>query len=43
MPDEEVTVSPLGAVEPASGSPALVVIGDVVGVRALLAVRRFAA
>jgi uroporphyrin-III C-methyltransferase len=42
-PDEEVTVSALGAVEPASGSPALVVVGDVVGVRALLAMRRFAA
>jgi len=43
LPDEEVVVSPLGAISAASATPALVVIGDVVGVRALLAVRRFAA
>jgi uroporphyrinogen III methyltransferase/synthase len=45
MPDEEVIVSPLGAVAPAPGTPALVVIGDVVSLaRELrLAVRRSAA
>ena len=43
LPDEEVFVSPLGAISAAPATPALVVIGDVVGVRALLAVRRFAA
>ena len=43
LPDEEVVVSPLGAISAAPATPALVVIGDVVGVRALLAVRRFAA
>jgi uroporphyrin-III C-methyltransferase len=43
MPDEEVVVSPLGAVAAAPATPALVVIGDVVGVRAMLAVRRSAA
>jgi len=43
LPDEEVFVSPLGAISAAPATPDLVVIGDVVGVRALLAVRRFAA
>jgi uroporphyrin-III C-methyltransferase len=43
MPDEQVTVSPLGAVAAAPSTPALVVVGDVVGVRAMLAVRRSAA
>jgi uroporphyrin-III C-methyltransferase len=43
MADEQVIVSPLGAVEQAPATPALLVVGDVVGVRALLAVRRFAA
>ncbi len=42
-PDEQVIVSPLGAVADAPGTPALVVIGDVVGVRSLLSVRRSAA
>jgi uroporphyrin-III C-methyltransferase len=43
MPDERVIVSPLGAVAAAPATPALVVVGDVVGVRAMLAVRRSAA
>jgi uroporphyrin-III C-methyltransferase len=41
--DEEVVVTPLGALENAVATPALVVIGDVVAVRAALAVRRSAA
>jgi uroporphyrin-III C-methyltransferase len=43
MSDEQVIVSPLGAVAAAPSTPALVVVGDVVGVRARLAVRRSAA
>jgi uroporphyrin-III C-methyltransferase len=41
--DEEVVVGPLGALRDAVSTPALVVIGDVVGVRAALAVQRSAA
>jgi uroporphyrin-III C-methyltransferase len=41
--DEEVVVTPLGAVEDAAATPALVVIGDVVAVRSALAVQRSAA
>ena len=41
--EEEVVVSPLGALENAATTPALVVIGDVVSVRAALAVQRSAA
>ncbi|MGH2973099.1 MAG: uroporphyrinogen-III C-methyltransferase [Gaiellaceae bacterium] len=41
--DEEVVVTPLGALTDAHATPALVVIGDVVSVRALLAVQRSAA
>jgi uroporphyrin-III C-methyltransferase len=41
--DEEVVVAPLGSLRGAKTTPALVVIGDVVGVRAALAVRRSAA
>ena len=43
LPDEDVVVTPLGSVAAAAASPALVVIGDVVAVRAALAVRRSAA
>lgn len=41
--EEEVVVTPLGALENAAATPALVVIGDVVSVRAALAVQRSAA
>ena len=41
--DEEVVVAALGALRGATTTPALVVIGDVVAVRAALAVRRSAA
>ncbi|HEY2073618.1 MAG TPA: uroporphyrinogen-III C-methyltransferase [Gaiellaceae bacterium] len=41
--EEEVVVTPLGALEDAATTPALVVIGDVVSVRAALAVQRSAA
>lgn len=41
--DEEVVVTPLGALTAAHATPALVVIGDVVAVRAALAVQRSAA
>ena len=41
--DENVVVSPLGALEDAVATPALVVVGDVVAVREALAVRRSAA
>jgi uroporphyrin-III C-methyltransferase len=41
--EEEVVVTPLGALENAAATPALVVIGDVVGIRAALAVQRSAA
>jgi len=41
--DEEVVVTPLGALEDATATPALVVIGEVVAVREALAVRRSAA
>jgi uroporphyrin-III C-methyltransferase len=41
--DEEVVVSPLGSLEDAAVTPALVVIGDVVAVRAALVVQRSAA
>jgi len=41
--DEEVVVRPLGALEDAVATPALVVIGDVVAVRSALAVQRSAA
>jgi uroporphyrin-III C-methyltransferase len=41
--EEEVVVGPLGALENAAATPALVVIGDVVGIRAALAVQRSAA
>lgn len=41
--EEEVVVAPLGALENAAATPALVVIGDVVGIRAALAVQRSAA
>ena len=41
--DEEVVVAPLGALEDAIATPALVVIGDVVSVRAALALQRSAA
>ena len=41
--DEEVVVTPLGALTAADVTPALVVIGDVVAVRAALAVQRSAA
>jgi uroporphyrin-III C-methyltransferase len=41
--DEEVAVAPLGSLRGATATPALVVIGDVVAVRAALAVRRSAA
>ena len=40
---EEVVVAPLGSLRASSATPALVVIGDVVAVRAALAVRRSAA
>ena len=40
---EEVVVTPLGALENATATPALLVIGDVVAVRAALAVQRSAA
>jgi uroporphyrin-III C-methyltransferase len=43
LPDEEVVVTPLGSVAAAAATPTLVVIGDVVGVRAALALRRSAA
>jgi len=43
LPDEQVVVTPLGAVTAADVTPALVVIGDVVAVRAALAVQRSAA
>jgi uroporphyrin-III C-methyltransferase len=43
LPDEEVVVTPLGSVAAAKATPALVVIGDVVAVRAALAVQRSAA
>jgi uroporphyrin-III C-methyltransferase len=41
--EEEVVVTPLGALSAADATPALVVIGDVVAVRAALAVQRSAA
>jgi uroporphyrin-III C-methyltransferase len=41
--DEQVVVAPLGSLRGARTTPALVVIGDVVAVRAALAVRRSAA
>ena len=41
--DEEVVVAPLGALRGATRTPALVVIGDVVAVRAALALQRSAA
>jgi uroporphyrin-III C-methyltransferase len=41
--DQEVTVAPLGSLRGARVTPALVVIGDVVAVRAALAVQRSAA
>jgi uroporphyrin-III C-methyltransferase len=41
--EEEVVVTPLGALSAAHATPALVVIGDVVSVRAALAVQRSAA
>ena len=41
--DEEVVIAPLGALRGATATPALVVIGDVVAVRAALALRRSAA
>ncbi len=41
--DEEVVVTPLGALTAVDATPALVVIGDVVAVRAALAVQRSAA
>jgi siroheme synthase len=41
--DEEVVVAPLGALRGATATPALVVIGDVVAVRAALALQRSAA
>jgi len=41
--DQQVVVSPLGALRGAAATPALVVIGDVVAVRAALALRRSAA
>jgi uroporphyrin-III C-methyltransferase len=41
--DEHVVVAPLGSLRGATGTPALVVIGDVVAVRAALALRRSAA
>jgi siroheme synthase len=41
--EEEVVVAPLGALENAAATPALVVVGDVVGIRAALAVQRSAA
>lgn len=43
LADEEVVVAPLGSLRGARATPALVVIGDVVGVREALAVRRSAA
>jgi uroporphyrin-III C-methyltransferase len=41
--DEEVVIAPLGSLRGATATPALVVIGDVVAVRAALALRRSAA
>ena len=41
--EEEVVVAPLGALQGATATPALVVIGDVVAVRAALALQRSAA
>ena len=41
--DENVVVTPLGALEDAVATPALVVVGDVVSVRTAFAVRRSAA
>jgi uroporphyrin-III C-methyltransferase len=41
--DERVVVAPLGSLRGAAATPALVVIGDVVAVRAALALRRSAA
>jgi uroporphyrin-III C-methyltransferase len=41
--DEEVTVTPLGSLRAADVTPALVVIGEVVAVRAALGLRRSAA
>jgi uroporphyrin-III C-methyltransferase len=41
--EEEVVVTPLGSLSAADAKPALVVIGDVVAVRAALAVQRSAA
>jgi uroporphyrin-III C-methyltransferase len=41
--DEEVTVAPLGSLRASTATPALVVIGDVVAVRAALALQRSAA
>ena len=41
--DEQVVVAPLGSLRGARSTPALVVIGDVVSVRAALAVQRSAA
>jgi uroporphyrin-III C-methyltransferase len=43
LPDEEVVVSPLGAVSATARTPALLVIGDVVAVREALALRASAA
>jgi uroporphyrin-III C-methyltransferase len=43
LPDEEVVVSPLGAVSATARTPALLVIGDVVAVRETLALRASAA
>jgi uroporphyrin-III C-methyltransferase len=41
--DQDVVVAPLGALRGARATPALVVIGDVVAVRAALALQRSAA
>ena len=43
LPDEEVVVSPLGAVSAANRTPALLVVGEVVAVREALALRASAA
>jgi uroporphyrin-III C-methyltransferase len=43
LPDEEVVVSPLGAVSATSRTPALLVVGEVVAVREAIALRASAA
>jgi len=43
LPDQDVVVSPLGAVSAAARTPALLVVGDVVAVREALAVQASAA